>query len=166
MISDGVQISSAAVLALPMCSLCPRIVFISPPYSAHFSPVKCSFCSGRTEDGVPVGLSACSLKAHFQGGLTERKYFLCFGESFFLLILHGFQGNICIFAGSEYLLKAPKGGRQVSTIYKGVPLRFGFDVTELRNFCFPVKDKATGTPQRGVLYALIGSWRLVCPASV
>ncbi len=57
-------------------------------------------------------------------------------------------------------------GRKVGMdayIQKGVSLRFGFDVLELRNFKLLVKNKATGTPQLGVLYAFISSRCLVYP---
>ena len=37
---------------------------------------------------------------------------------------------------------------------------------ELRNFKRFVKNKATGTSQRGVLCTIVGSWHYACPVSV
>lgn len=44
------------------------------------------------------------------------------------------------------MLKAPRGGGKAGidkSYRKGVPIRFGFDYVELRNFYFLVKNKAT-----------------------
>lgn len=80
---------------------------------------------------------------------------------------------ICFIKKDEYLEKSvnlphlyaaesPWVGSGYRYIYKkGVPLRFDFDVLELRNFKLLVKDKATGTPRQGVLYTLISSCRFM-----
>ena len=50
--------------------------------------------------------------------------------------------------------EGPKGrGGGQTFIKKGVTVRFGFDVLELRNFRQIVKNKATGTPHGMFIYS-------------
>ncbi len=70
-----------------------------------------------------------------------------------------FKESFFIYIFNEYFCSAPRCAilsmeRRRGTYYiKGVTVRFGFDVLELRKFKQIVKNKATGTPHGMFIYS-------------